>query len=92
MIRYGYTNYFCVIVSSIIEILVIYQLSKNRQNKRKEYVAGFGYNILVPIERELLISKAYKYKEPPMDVLLVCEEVYECIKTSLLKNQISDQL
>jgi hypothetical protein len=35
-----------VVVSSIIELLVIYHLSKNRQNKRKEYVERFGYKYI----------------------------------------------
>ncbi|WP_448378008.1 hypothetical protein [Fervidobacterium sp.] len=35
-----------IIISSIIEILVIYQLSKNRQNKSKEYIERFGYKYI----------------------------------------------
>jgi len=35
-----------VVVTTIIELLVIYHLSKNRQNKRKEYVERFGYKYI----------------------------------------------
>ena len=35
-----------VVVSSIIELLVIYHLSKNSQNKRKEYVERFEYKYI----------------------------------------------
>jgi len=35
-----------IIISSIIEILVIYQLSKSRQSKRKEYIESLGYKYI----------------------------------------------
>jgi hypothetical protein len=35
-----------VVVITIIELLVIYHLSKNRQKKRKEYVERFGYKYI----------------------------------------------
>ncbi|WP_448377010.1 hypothetical protein [Fervidobacterium sp.] len=35
-----------IIISSVIEILLIYQLSKNRHSKRKEYIESFGYKYI----------------------------------------------